>query len=775
MALGPSVARQHLVRLLLCALGAAAGGAAAELALERLPRAAAGRVLLQSDSSPPMPAPAGPAIQAQGWLVNSGGLCLDAVGQYQFAASNACGVSAMQLWQLRADGSVYNGYTGMCLDNYWGNPSNGNQLDTYPCNQQPSQNWTLPATWPGAIVSGDVGWDYFEQQYYYCVDDGGSGNGHALATIYSCDPTNTNQQWTFRPLTLVGSFDPAGGAAPDPATTPPTSTCMQACAAVFGGQPGMYVGSTNNATVTRSCNTVDFGGLPGVNSDSYSACSAYSGPGCTSAYVADGPAGAALNFCFAAPAAPPPPSLGVPLVVSSLPPLHSWSLHGSGNWSDGGSSPLEMQLFGGVTAQPGTGLVFPGAAGAYACMPALTLGGTDLTFAVWVRFDVLANWARVFDLGVGSASAPCTGMDSANYFIIASEGGSPNSLWAAESQYGTYQPATADNVWAVGVWTHVVVSLPLSLAAAVIYKGGQAVGSTFQPNNLFASPTVFNSAFLGKSQYYGDPFLQGAIAEFQIYTTLLSASLVATLAAGNTAPPLPPNPPPSPPPPPPPALAVALVQAGQPALHSWALAGSPAAWIDGGTSPLPAQLLSGAAAVGGTGLFFPGAAGNAACMPGLVLGGTDLTFSVWASFSAAPLPGGLPRILDLGLGSADGGCSGSDTNNWFIIASVPSYSDGATDGLVAMSFGGMEDDVGLPGAWTPLQWAHVAVTVPRDSVAGNVHPKCSSSHGFCVGIELHGSQAEVYCYGSANSCLWGFSDCSSDADCSKYSASSTLK
>lgn len=39
---------------------------------------------------------------------------------------------------------------------------------------------------------------------------------------------------------------------------------------------------------------------------------------------------------------------------------------------------------------------------------------------------------------------------------------------------------------------------------------------------------------------------------------------------------------------------------------------------------------------------------------------------------------------------------------------------------------------------------------------------------FCVGFE----GPSVYCYGKADGCMWGSSECTSDADCAKYSATS---
>lgn len=57
----------------------------------------------------------------------------------------------------------------------------------------------------------------------------------------------------------------------------------------------------------------------------------------------------------------------------------------------------------------------------------------------------------------------------------------------------------------------------------------------------------------------------------------------------------------------------------------------------------------------------------------------------------------------------------------------------------------------------------IGVPVPAATCHGSV--KCGQN-GFCVGFE----DAMVYCYGSDTGCLWGQTDCSSDADCLKYSS-----
>ena len=218
------------------------------------------------------------------------------------------------------------------------------------------------------------------------------------------------------------------------------------------------------------------------------------------------------------PPSPPPPSLAPALTSSSSVPLHRYALSGS-SWIDTGSAPIPANLYGGAAPLQGTGLYFPPAGTPYACMPALALGGTDVSLAAWVSFSTLTSWARVFDLGVGSPSTACTGPgDSSNYIDFASAGGTSTAHVGLRLGGGTESSTSITSFWAPGAWTHVLLTVPLSLAAASVYKNGALAGSIGAPLPLLSSPTVFYNAFLGRSQsappVASDSYLNGLIAEF---------------------------------------------------------------------------------------------------------------------------------------------------------------------------------------------------------------------------------------------------------------------
>ena len=229
----------------------------------------------------------------------------------------------------------------------------------------------------------------------------------------------------------------------------------------------------------------------------------------------------------------PPPSVSAPLVSASS-VQHSWTVSGS-SWTDGGASPITATLYGGVTVLAGTGLRFPGTSGSYACMPALPLGGSDTTIAVWAYYSAWSQGGRVFDLGVGNSGSQCTAGDTSNYVqnCMPSSG---TSMRVEISNSGSFVNNNAP-LWALNTWTHVVVSIKLSTSLTT-YVNGASQSSLSWTNNqaqfaLLNTARPFYSAFLGKSQYSADPYFPGLIAAFQTYGYALSASQVCLLSAAH--------------------------------------------------------------------------------------------------------------------------------------------------------------------------------------------------------------------------------------------------
>jgi rhamnogalacturonan endolyase len=169
---------------------------------------------------------------------------------------------------------------------------------------------------------------------------------------------------------------------------------------------------------------------------------------------------------------------------------------------------------------------FASSSSQYATLPTGVVSNlNDFTIAAWVKQTTVTSWSRLFDFGTGTTSymflVPSNGASSVVRFAITTGGSS------GEQQInGTAALPT-------GVWKHVAVTL--SGGTGILYVDGVAVGTnsamTLKPSSL--GSTTQN--YLGKSQY-SDPYLNGQVDEFRIYSGALAAGDVATLVTPLTAP-----------------------------------------------------------------------------------------------------------------------------------------------------------------------------------------------------------------------------------------------
>ena len=161
----------------------------------------------------------------------------------------------------------------------------------------------------------------------------------------------------------------------------------------------------------------------------------------------------------------------------------------------------------------------------YATLPAGVVSTlTDFTIGAWVRPGSLDTWARVFDFGSGTGT-----------FMYLTTRNSPNGrpVFSIKVGGGSEQQIVAGSALSTSAWTHVAVRL--SGSTGTLYLNGVASGSntaiTFKPSDM--GPTTLN--YLGKSQFSGDPYYNGALDDFRIYSRALSAAEIETLAAGQLA------------------------------------------------------------------------------------------------------------------------------------------------------------------------------------------------------------------------------------------------
>jgi hypothetical protein len=148
---------------------------------------------------------------------------------------------------------------------------------------------------------------------------------------------------------------------------------------------------------------------------------------------------------------------------------------------------------------------------------------SNFTIEAWVKLNTTANWSRIFDFGSGTTTymflTPQNGSTSRLRFAITTSGG------------GGEQQINSTSALAAGTSYHVVVTLNGN--TGILYLNGVAVGTnnamTLKPSSL--GNTVNN--YIGKSQY-ADPYLNGLMDEFRIYSVALSpAEIAATDALGS--------------------------------------------------------------------------------------------------------------------------------------------------------------------------------------------------------------------------------------------------
>jgi uncharacterized protein len=141
----------------------------------------------------------------------------------------------------------------------------------------------------------------------------------------------------------------------------------------------------------------------------------------------------------------------------------------------------------------------------------------DFTIACWVRLTALTNWSRIFDFGTGTTAnmffTPCNGSGTARFAITT--GGA-----------GAEQSVNAPSALPAGTWTHVAVTLQGNLCILYVNRleAARNAAVTLRPSGLGAT----TADYLGRSQY-ADPYLNGQLDDFRLYSRALTAGGIGAL------------------------------------------------------------------------------------------------------------------------------------------------------------------------------------------------------------------------------------------------------
>lgn len=149
-------------------------------------------------------------------------------------------------------------------------------------------------------------------------------------------------------------------------------------------------------------------------------------------------------------------------------------------------------------------------------------GAAEMTIATWVYLNTSSNWQRVWDFGTSSTSA---------YMFVATTNSVSNvvrfTISLNGNTSGAEQIVDGKAALSTGTWTH--VAAVLGSTGAVLYVDGVQVGAntavTLRPKDLGNTP----NNYIGRSQYSTDPYLDGDIDEFRVYSRALSAAEIQAL------------------------------------------------------------------------------------------------------------------------------------------------------------------------------------------------------------------------------------------------------
>ena len=144
----------------------------------------------------------------------------------------------------------------------------------------------------------------------------------------------------------------------------------------------------------------------------------------------------------------------------------------------------------------------------YLTLPSGVMSGiTTFTISAWVMPTTTSTWMRVFDFGTGTY----------NYMFLSVRNGSNVPRFAIlSSGNSTEQGINGTTAIPTGVWTHLAVTW--SNNVGILYVNGVEVGRnssmTFNPSLL--GTTTQN--YIGRSEWSADPYLNGSVDDFRIYT-----------------------------------------------------------------------------------------------------------------------------------------------------------------------------------------------------------------------------------------------------------------
>ena len=206
----------------------------------------------------------------------------------------------------------------------------------------------------------------------------------------------------------------------------------------------------------------------------------------------------------------------------------------SGNSNNGNLKDIGTNIgygFGaGRSANSGNALVLNSAGSGYVEMPSGVLtalsGASEMTIATWVYITSSESWQRIFDIGSSANTSPNDTSNTTNIYmnLVPADSFGNTAFSITNSGLGGQSSLSGSGI-PINTWTHV----------AVVIGGGNGElyinGAVANTNTISCTPKDLGTlgyAYIGKSGF-SDPFLDGKIDDFRVYSRALSASEVQAI------------------------------------------------------------------------------------------------------------------------------------------------------------------------------------------------------------------------------------------------------
>jgi len=213
-----------------------------------------------------------------------------------------------------------------------------------------------------------------------------------------------------------------------------------------------------------------------------------------------------------------PTATPIPTATPVTGPIVLYTFDGNGNDTSGYGKNATVTGGTYVTGKKGQAVNLNGTSSQYVTLPSGVVANLgNYTISAWVKLSAVSTWARLFDFG----------NDTNTYMFFAPSSGSNARFAITNSGNGSEQQLNRSSVLTTGAWIHIAITRNGN--TGTLYVNGASVATntsmTLSPASLGA--TVHN--WIGRSQFSGDPYLNGAIDEFRIYNRALSAAEISTL------------------------------------------------------------------------------------------------------------------------------------------------------------------------------------------------------------------------------------------------------